>query len=158
MILIVGATGSLGGSTAKILLSQHKPVRVLARRDSASEELAKAGMATSLESLRQAGAQVVYGDLKDPVSLEAACQGVDTVITTANSIKRGGADHVDSVDLNGNLNLVAAARQAGEQHFIFTSMLGAAPDNPSPFFAAKGKVEQALREGGMDFTIIAPMP
>lgn len=156
MILVVGATGSLGGSIATKLLSQGKSVRVLARHDSPSEELAKAGMATSLETLRQAGAEVVYGDLKDPASLLSACQGVDTVITTANSIKRGGPDNIETVDLNGNLNLVAAAKQAGVKHFIFTSLLGASSDNPSPFSSAKGKVERALRESGMDFTIIAP--
>jgi NADH dehydrogenase len=88
--------------------------------------------------------------------LEAACQDVDTLITTANSGMRGGPDNVESVDLNGNLNLIAAARRAGVKHFIFTSALGASPDSPNPFFAAKAKVEQALRQSGLDFTILAP--
>ena len=156
MILVVGATGSLGGRIAQRLLTQGRPVRVLARHNSPSEELAKAGMATSLDTLIKAGAEVVYGDMKDLASLEAACKGVETLITTANSVLRGGPDNLDSVDLNGNLNLIAAARQAGVQHFIFTSALGASPDHPTPLFAAKGKVELALRQSGMIFTILAP--
>ena len=156
MILVIGATGSLGGRITQLLLAQGKQVRVLARHNSPSVELAKAGMATPLEILIHAGAEVVYGDLKDPASLDSACQGVDTLITTANSVLRGGPDNIESVDLNGNLNLIAAARKAGVKHFIFTSALGSSPDHPAPLFAAKGKVEQALRQSGLTFTILAP--
>ena len=47
-------------------------------------------MATAPQLLLDAGAQPVYGDLKDPASLEPACRGVRTVVTTANSALRGG--------------------------------------------------------------------
>jgi NADH dehydrogenase len=156
MILIVGATGALGGGIAQMLLAQGRQVRVLARHNSPAEEMAKMGMATSLKTLTDARAEVVYGDLKDPASLEAACQGVDTLITTANSVLRSGEDTIESVDHLGNLNLIEAARKAGVKHFIFTSALGSAPDHPAPLFAAKGKVEQALRQSGLAYTILAP--
>jgi NADH dehydrogenase len=156
MILVVGATGLLGGTIAQKLLAQGKQVRILARHNSPCEEMAKVGMATSRQALVQAGAEVVYGDMKDPASLEAACQGIETLIATANSVLRGGPDTVESVDLNGNLNLIAAAKQAGIKRFIFVSQIGASPDSPIPFQAAKAKTEQALRESGMDYTILAP--
>ena len=44
MILVVGATGQLGGSITKRLLEQGKEVRILVRRDSPSEQLAQQGM------------------------------------------------------------------------------------------------------------------
>ena len=47
MILVVGATGSLGGRIARGLLAQGKPVRILARRNSTSKELAQQGRANS---------------------------------------------------------------------------------------------------------------
>jgi NADH dehydrogenase len=70
---------------------------------------------------------------------------------------RGGEDNIESVDLKGNLSLIAAAKQAGVSHFIFTSVFPpATPESPNPFIAAKGTAEQALRQSGMDFTILAP--
>jgi uncharacterized protein YbjT (DUF2867 family) len=72
------------------LLAAGKEVRILVRHDSPSEELAKQGLATSAQTLINAGAQPVYGDLKDRPSLDAACQGIETLITTANSALRGG--------------------------------------------------------------------
>jgi uncharacterized protein YbjT (DUF2867 family) len=50
MILVVGATGLLGGRIALNLLAQEREVRVLARHNSPAEELAKVGMATSQET------------------------------------------------------------------------------------------------------------
>jgi uncharacterized protein YbjT (DUF2867 family) len=156
MILVVGATGVVGGMIARRLLEQDKEVRVLVRRDSPSSQLVQHGLATSAEELIEAGAQPVHGDLRDRASLDAAVEGIETVITTANSAMRGGTDNPRSVDLEGNRNLIEAARDAGVGHFIFISLLGADPNNPSPFVQAKARSESALRESGMDYTILAP--
>lgn len=144
MILVVGATGNLGGAITHMLLAQGKPVRILARSHS------------NYQPLVQAGAQVVMGDLKDRASLDPACRGVDTVITTANSALRGGDDNVENVDLKGNHSLIDAAKAAGVKQFIFTSMLGADPNSPAPFVQAKAKTEAHLRASGMPYTILAP--
>src|SRR4028119_1619370 len=69
---------------------------------------------------------------------------------------RGGADNPQSVDLEGNRNLIEASRDAGVEHFVFVSLLGAAPDHPAPFMRAKGQSEASLRESGMGHTILAP--
>ncbi len=144
MILVVGATGSLGGQVARGLLADGRAVRVLARpgRD--------------VTALTAAGATVAAGDLKDPETLRAAARGVETIVTTANSARRGGGDNVDTVDLQGTANLVDAARAEGVRHFVFTSVLGASPASPVPFLAAKAQNEQRLRESGIEWTILAP--
>src|SRR5512137_2763751 len=129
MILVVGATGILGGLITQRLLGEGKDVRVLLRHNSPAEQMAAQGMATSARSLIDAGARPVYGDVKDRASLDRACDGVYTVITTANSAMRGGEDNVDTVDRHGNRNLIEAARAAGVKQFIFTSFLGASPHN-----------------------------
>jgi uncharacterized protein YbjT (DUF2867 family) len=131
-------------------------VRILVRRDSPSSQLVQQGLATSAEELAEAGAQTVHGDLRDRASLDAALERIETVITTANSAARGGADNPQSVDLEGNRNLIEAAREAGVERFVFVSLLGADPDHPSPFVRAKSQSEAALRESGMGYTIIAP--
>jgi uncharacterized protein YbjT (DUF2867 family) len=155
MILVVGATGRLGGMITQRLLAAGKEVRILARHNSPSEELAKQGLATPARPLVEAGAQPVCGDMKDRASLDAACQGIDTVITTANSALRDGEDNVESVDLKGNRSLIDAARAAGVVHFVFASALIADRDSPSRFMQAKALSEEHLCASGMDYTILA---
>jgi uncharacterized protein YbjT (DUF2867 family) len=144
MILVVGATGNLGGVVTRMLLAQGQPTRVLARSHSNEQPLA------------DAGAQIMLGDLKQRGSLDAACQGADIVITTANSAARSGADTVQTVDLEGNRNLIDAAKAAGVRQFIFVSALTADPSSAVPLLQAKGKTEAYLRASDMPYTIIAP--
>lgn len=144
MILVVGASGYLGGLIAHGLLARGERVRVLDRGSGASAGLAAAG------------AELVGGDLKDPGSLAAACDGAEAVVTTANSVQRGGADTVDSVDRQGNISLVDAAVAAGVTRYVLTSMLGADPDSPSPFVRAKAEAEQHLRDSGLTWTVLQP--
>ena len=158
MILVIGATGIVGGMITRRLLEQSKEVRILVRNNSPSAQLAQDGRATPAESLIEAGPQPVHGDLRDRASLDAAVEGVETVVSTANSAGRGGEDNPRSVDLEGNRNLIEAARDAGVEHFIFVSALGADPDHPVPFMQAKGQSEASLRESGMEYTILAPTP
>ena len=144
MILVVGATGRLGGRIAHALLAEGRPVRVLARpgRD--------------VETLRAAGAEVARGDLQDTASLAAACDGVETLVTTANSARRGGFDTVATVDLEGTRHLIDAAGSSGVGHFVYTSVLGVTEASPIPFLAAKAVNEARLRSSGMAWTILAP--
>ncbi len=140
MTLVVGSTGLLGGMIARRLLGQGATVRVLVR--SGSTDIA--------------GAAAVKGDLKDRASLDAACRGVTTVVTTANSAQRGGDDNVSSVDGQGNISLIDAAARAGVRHFVFISAAAVDESSPVPLFAAKARAERHLRDSGMSWTIIAP--
>lgn len=158
MISVIGATGIVGGMITRQLLEDGQEVRILVRHNSPSEQMAREGRATSAEELIGAGAQPMYGDMRDRASLDAAVQGVQTVITTANSAGRGGEDNPQSVDLKGNRNLIEAARDAGVGRFVFVSAFGADPEDPVPFMRAKGQSEASLRESGMDHTILAPTP
>lgn len=158
MILIVGATGQLGGMITRQLLAQGKTVRILVRPNSPWAALADIGVAATVPALVAAGAQPVAGDLKDPAFLAAACAGIDTVITTANAAMRGGEDNFESVDLHGTKNLIDAAQAAGVRHFIYTSAAGSAPDHPNPLFAAKGQCEAYLQASGMAYTTLKPGP
>lgn len=156
MILIAGATGLLGGLITRSLLDQGQRVRIVARAGSPSAELARAGMATASEELIAAGAEPVAADLKDRASLDAACAGVETVITTANAAVRGGADTFESVDLAGTRSLIDAAAAAGVRHFVYVSALGAEAGHQNPLLSAKGHSEEALRGSGMGHTILRP--
>jgi uncharacterized protein YbjT (DUF2867 family) len=156
MDLIVGATGLLGGAIALRRLEQGHPVRVLLRRESPSEHLASLGMATPAARLLSAGAEPAYGDLKDAASLREAMTGVRRVVTTANSAVRQPPDTVQTVEFDGNRALIDAAAEAGVEHFVFTSALGADPQSPVPFMAGKGATDRHLRKRGLPYTILAP--
>lgn len=156
MILVVGATGSLGGRIVRKLLVQKKPVRVLDRKNPISLELARQGRANFVDSFIQAGAEAVDADLKDRASLERALDGVETVITTANAVQRGGDDTLESVDFVGTRNLIQAGKEAGVRRFIYISALGASPDHPVPLYRYKALNELELEKSGMDFSIIQP--
>ncbi len=146
MILVVGSTGRLGGMVTRQLLERDDgdDVRVLVRSPD------------TVQPDHGGAVQPVLGDLKDPDSLLRACEGVDTVVTTANSASRGGADTVESVDRYGNRNLIQAAARAGVRRFVFVSALGAAPGSPVPFLAAKGETEERLRATDMNWTVLEP--
>jgi uncharacterized protein YbjT (DUF2867 family) len=144
MILVVGATGQLGGTIARRLIAGGQKVRVLVRP------------ATDAGGYASGVCEIARGDLRDRSSLDAACRGVTSVVTTANSARRGGEDNVENVDRSGTRNLIDAAAAAGVQHFIYTSVLGVTPDSSVPFLAAKAQNDVHLRASGMAWTVLAP--
>ncbi len=146
MILVVGGTGNVGSALVKSQLEAGVHVRALTRD------------AKKAQSLRQAGAQIYVGDLRDADSLARACRGVDKVVAAAHSLLGVGENSPKLVDGTGNRNLIQAAKAASVQRFVFLSALGARADNPIDFFRIKHDTETAVRESGLDFTILRPAP
>ena len=144
MILIVGASGRLGGAVARRLLAGGKPVRAMSRTPA------------KLEDLQALGAEVVAGDLRDPDSLARACRGIDRVLAAAHAFDGKGSNVPLAVDDAGNRRLIDAARAAGASHFVLTSILGARPDHPIDVFRYKYGAEQYLRASGLSYTILRP--
>jgi uncharacterized protein YbjT (DUF2867 family) len=145
MVLVVGATGLLGAEICQQLRANEHPTRALVR-DGSSREV----------RLRAAGVEIASGDLRDPRTVDVACRGVSTVITTANSMvsKRPG-DSFETVDRDGSLGLVRAAQVAGVRQFIFTSVSPRLPAN-NPFVQYKRDVEAAVRASHLTWTILQP--
>src|SRR5713101_62775 len=107
VILVAGATGILGSQICRMLVEQGKTVRTLVRSTSDPGKVDK---------LKQLGVELVVGDLKDRASLDAACQGVASVITTvATTISRQPDDSFQATDREGQKKLVDAACAAGVQ-------------------------------------------
>jgi uncharacterized protein YbjT (DUF2867 family) len=144
--LVVGATGLLGGEICRLLAAAHKPVRALVRPTSDQNKIAQ------LESLN---VEIERGDLKDRSSLGAACRGVSAVISTASStLSRQEGDSIQTVDLDGQLNLVDAAKAANVSRFVLVSFPQV--DVEFPLQAAKRRVEQHLKSSGLTYTILQP--
>jgi uncharacterized protein YbjT (DUF2867 family) len=147
MILVVGATGLLGGEICSRLRERRESVRALARKTSDGAKV---------QRLKSLSVEVVQGDLKDRASLDAACRGVSTVISTASTtLSRQPDDSIGGVDQDGQLQLVDAARQAGVSQFIYVSFSRNLAVE-CPLHTAKRTVERHLRESGMTYTILRP--
>jgi NADH dehydrogenase len=146
-VLVAGATGMVGGETARILSSGGDTVRALVRSSSGAEKVA---------ALKGAGIDVVEGDLRDRASLDAACEGVDAVITTVSAMPFSWQEGntIGDVDRDGTIQLIDAATAAGAKRFIYTSF----PHPPEPGFAlgdAKAAAENHLRSSGVEYAILA---
>jgi NADH dehydrogenase len=101
MNLIVSGTGALGMEACRLLAAQRAPTRALVRVNSKPEKLAE---------LKGLGAELMTGDLKDPASLKAACEGVSAIVSAATSVhSHESGDSIDTVDRQGQLALVDAA-------------------------------------------------
>jgi NADH dehydrogenase len=146
MNLIVGATGLLGGEICHLLRARGSRVRALIRPTADAGRLAR---------LRDHGAEFVPGDLKDRASLDAACHGAGTVITTASAmLSRQPGDSIETVDRRGQLDLIDAAEAAGVRHFVLVSFAPFALD--FPLQSAKRDVEARLQQSRMAYTILQP--
>jgi uncharacterized protein YbjT (DUF2867 family) len=144
MILMVGASGHLGSLIVERLVEQGMPMRLLSRRPE------------TLGRWRVQGVEIVQGDLRDPGSLAAACQGITQVVTTAHAAEGMRGNTPVEVDLLGNRALIAAAKRSGVEHFVFLSAHSAQPDSPVDVFRFKYQSEQELRASGMAYTILRP--
>ncbi|HZI81031.1 MAG TPA: SDR family oxidoreductase [Vicinamibacterales bacterium] len=146
MNLIVGATGLLGGEICYLLRARGNRVRALTRPTSDAGRVGR---------LRDRGVELVRGDLKDRASLDAACQGASTVITTASAtLSRQAGDSIETVDRLGQLDLIDAAEAAGVGHFVLVSFPPI--DIEFPLQSAKREVEARLQRSRMAYTILQP--
>lgn len=147
MILVAGATGTLGSEIVSRLLARGEKVRAMVRATSAPEKV---------ERLEQSGADIVRADLKEPQTLIGACAGVSAVISTVTTIMTSQpGDSFEATDGEGNKALIDAAKEAGVSRFVFVSFdTGKALD--SPLTNAKRSVEDYLRNSGLEYTILHP--
>ena len=149
VILVIGSTGMVGGEVCRQLRAAGKPVRAMVRPTSDPAKVA---------ALRDLGAEIVQADLCNPVSLAAACRGVQAVITTASAMPFSYVPDVNTpqiTDQEGMIGLIDAARAAGVPQFIYTSFSGNI-DLDSPLRNAKRAAEQHLKESGLNYTILRP--
>ncbi len=144
-VLVVGATGNLGGRVVDHLLARGRRVRALVRPGTDATHLAGKGV------------DVVRGDLTQRASLDQPLRGLSAVVTTAAGYTgRRRGDSLATVDLAGNRNLVDAAARAGVPRFVLTSILKCDQAPDVPHFWAKKLVEDQLEAQGVSFVALRP--
>ncbi len=142
LILVVGATGQQGGAVARELLSRGYKVRGLTRNPDSDRARAVAGL----------GAEMVKGDLGDRASLDRAVAGAYGVYAMTDFWEHGYKGEVQH-----GKNIADAARAAGVQHLVYSSVASADKNTGLPHFESKYRVEIYLHELELPVTIIRPV-
>jgi uncharacterized protein YbjT (DUF2867 family) len=144
MIVIVGATGFVGGNLVEDLLAKGFKLKCLVRSDKAAEALSSRGV------------EVVRGDITDPGSLRDVLLPEDFVIHLVGIIEEREKATFQTVHVDGTANLVAEAKKTGIRHFFYQSALGADGDSWSGYLRTKAEAEQILKQSGLSYTIFRP--
>ena len=143
MILLTGASGTVGSALLKRLTAARKPVRCLVRDP----------RHLGPERVR---VQIALGDLSNPASFRNALRGVETVVHLAATIRDQPLASIEELNGVATLRLVRAAERAGAKRFVFFSAIGASLHSPPRFFRAKALAEQAVAESPLDTVVFAP--
>ena len=142
LILVTGATGNQGNAIAHHLLQRGNfKVRVLVRDPNKPAALA----------LKQAGAELVVGDLNDRASLDRALQGAYGVVSL--QIFLDGLD----TEIRQGKAVADAASSARIQHFVYSSVGNAERNTGVPHFDSKFQVEEYIRASELPYTILRPV-
>jgi uncharacterized protein YbjT (DUF2867 family) len=141
-ILVTGATGNQGGAIARHLLQRGNfKVRAMVRDENKP----------AAQALKQAGAELVKGDFNDRASLEQALQGAYGVFSIQDF--RDGAE----VEIRQGKTIADAAKAAGIQHFVYSSVGSAERNTGIPHFESKFQVEEYIRLIGLPATVLRPV-
>jgi NADH dehydrogenase len=146
MLLLTGATGSVGSRLLPLLLEQGEDVRCLVR------EPRRLGA-------RRVDVQIALGDLgemSDPYLVRQALRGVDTVVHLAATIRDQPPHRIEELNGLATVRLLRAAERSGVRRFVFFSALDAAAAQRTRFFRAKWLAERAVASSSLETTIFAP--
>jgi NADH dehydrogenase len=146
MLLLTGATGSVGSRLLPLLLERGEDVRCLVR------EPRRLGA-------HRVDVQIALGDLgemSDPYLVRQALRGVDTVIHLAATIRDQPPHRIEELNGLATVRLLRAAERSGVRRFAFFSALDAAAAQRTRFFRAKWLAEQALASSPLETTVFAP--
>jgi NADH dehydrogenase len=146
MLLLTGATGSVGSRLLPLLLERGEDVRCLVR-----------------EPRRLGGhrvdVQIALGDLgemSDPYLVRQALRGVDTVIHLAATIRDQPPHRIEELNGLATVRLLRAAERSGVRRFAFFSALDATAAQRTRFFRAKWLAEEAIASSPLQTTVFAP--
>jgi uncharacterized protein YbjT (DUF2867 family) len=142
IVLVTGATGRQGGAVVRQMLSKEPKLRALTRN---------CGSYAAQRLLSQ-GVELVQGDLEDRASLERATRGVYGIFSVQDFWAVGTRREVQQ-----GKNLAEAAKEAGVEHFVYSSVGGAERNSGIDHWESKWEIEKHIRKLGLPATVLRPV-
>jgi uncharacterized protein YbjT (DUF2867 family) len=142
VLLLTGATGTIGLPLLRRLTAAGVPVRCLVRDP----------RRLGAERVR---VQIALGDLSDHLSFRHAMKGVHTVVHLAAPIRDQPGGSIEELAGVATWRLVRAAEREGVERFVFFSAIGASTRSRSRLMRAKAIAERALVESSLSHTVFA---
>ena len=150
-IVIAGAHGNVARRLARLLVARGDRVRGLIRNPDHADDLRADGSEPLLLDLEAAA----------PDEVAQALDGADAVVFAAGAGPGSGPERKLTVDRDGAIKLLTAARAADVPRYVMISSVGA--ENPpadddvfSVYLRAKAEADRALVESDRDWTIVRP--
>ncbi len=150
-VLVVGGHGKIALLLLQLLAARGDLARGLIRDPDQAEDL---------EAI---GAYPVIDDLEAETEgeLAHAVEGSDAVVFAAGAGPGSGPARKRTVDLGGAVKLIHACKQAGVGRYLMVSAMGvdrsgSYPPEMEPYYEAKREADEALRESGLEHTIVRP--
>ena len=144
MILVTGASGFVASHLIPKLRTIGQPLRCLVTSQAEGARI------------KAPGAELVIGNVTDPASLRAATEGVDTIVHLVAVIREPKNSSFEKINVIGTQNMVEAAKATGVKRFIHMGALGATPDSKYKYLHSKWMGMEAVRNSGLDFSILQP--
>jgi uncharacterized protein YbjT (DUF2867 family) len=135
MIILTGATGTIGSHLVRELRAAGASFKALARSGETAARLEAQGVA------------VVRGDLDAPAGLESSFAGARSLFLLAAGGPALARQEIQAIE---------AARAAGVARIVLLSGIGASPDSPSAFQRLHGQSDAHLRASGLAWTVLRP--
>jgi uncharacterized protein YbjT (DUF2867 family) len=147
-ILVIGASGFVGGYLSRQLLAEGYMVRCLARNPEKVKDLANSGC------------EIVKGDISDLTSVQKALESMDAVYISVHTLAPQHADTADQgfmdIELNGLRNVVQGCQKHNLRRVIYVTSLGIAANTKDAWTRGRWKTQQYLLNSGLDVTVIQP--
>jgi uncharacterized protein YbjT (DUF2867 family) len=135
LVLVTGATGTVGSSVVRLVRERGMQVRAFVR------EPRRAASALGSD------VDLAVGDLADPSSVATAMKGVDRLFLAC-------ANHPRQFEYEANA--IDAAAASGVERIVKLSAVGAEIGSPLEFWDTQGRIEQHLSSSGIPAVVVRP--
>jgi uncharacterized protein YbjT (DUF2867 family) len=151
VVAIAGAHGKVGLRLTRLLAERGDRVLGLIRNPDQTDDVAAAGAEPVVINLETAAATDLATRITD----------AEAVVFTAGAGSGSGAERKLTLDRDGALLLIDAAREVGAKRYVIVSSMGADPDHSGDevfdvYLRAKGQADAAVAASGLDHTIVRP--
>jgi cytosine deaminase len=150
-VAIAGGHGQIALRLARVLSERGDEAVGLIRNPDQSDDVEQAGAEPAVVDLEHASVDEVA----------RAVEGADAVVFAAGAGPGSGPERKDTMDYGGAVKLIEAAKQAGIGRYVIVSSMGAdadarGDDTFAVYLRAKGRADDAVRDSGLDYTVVRP--